>query len=84
MSLRVQSDRSLGSDILKNIKREMGNSISGLSVVHGGNDCRERGLDKRKARELALAARNSIINEPHVAANAHANITLSAVIIALN
>ena len=84
MSLRVESGRSIGSSILKNIKREIGNSIGGLSAVHGSGDHRRRGFDGRNARELALAARNSIISNPHAAVNAHANVKLSTVIIALN
>ena len=84
MSLRVKSGRSIGSSILKNINREIGNSIGGLSAVHGSGDHRRRGFDGRNVRELALAARNLIISNPHAAVDAHANVKLSTVIIALN
>ena len=84
MSLRVESDRNIGSSILKNIKREIGNSIGGLSAVHGSHDRRLRGFDGHNPRELALATRSLILNNPHIAANTHANVKLSTVIIALN
>ena len=84
MSLRVPNNKDIGSSILKNIKREIGRSLSGLSAVHAGDDHRRRGFDGRNARELALAARNLIISNPHAAVVAHANVKLSTVIIALN
>lgn len=84
MSLRVPNDKGIGSSILHNIKREIGHSHGGLSAVHGGHDHRRRGFDGRNARELALAARNLIINNPQAAVGAHANVKLSTVIIALN
>ena len=84
MSLRLEGDRNIGSSILKDIKREIGNSIGGLSAVHGSGDHRRRGFDGRNARELALAARNSIVSKPQAAVIAHANVRLSTVIIAVN
>ena len=84
MSLRVPNDKGIGGSILHNIKREIGHSHGGLSAIHGGHGHRRRGFDGRNARELALAARNLIINNPQAAVGAHANVKLSTVIIALN